>query len=136
MRKILIAILLLVHFHNGFAQTTQQYDSLKNLIRSAKDDSTRFWKTVEIIWGYLYSTPDSANLYAQQNMLLGQKMKSDEALRIAYAQYTVLEQINGNYTGALQYGLLSLRIAERMKNFIVICRSYFDLADIYREAGI
>ena len=99
MRKILITILLLMRFHDGFAQTTQQYDSLKNLIHSAKDDSTRFWKTVEIIWGYLYSTPDSANLYAQQNMLLGQKMKSDEALRIAYTQYTVLEQINGNYTG-------------------------------------
>ena len=135
MRKVLLTILLLMRFHNGFAQTTQQYDSLKNLIRSAKDDSTRFWKTVEIIWGYIYSTPDSANVYAQQNILLGQKMKSDEALHMAYTQYTVLEQINGNYTGALQYGLQSLRIAERMKNFIGICESYFDLADIYREAG-
>ena len=135
MRKILITILLLMRLHSGFAQTTHQYDSLKNLIRSAKDDSTRFWKTAEMIWGYLYSTPDSANVYAQQNILLGQKMKSDEALHMAYSQYTVLEQINGNYTGALQYGLQSLRIAERMKNFIVICESYFDLADIYREAG-
>ena len=54
---------------------------------------------------------------------------------MAYAQYTVLEQINGNYTGALQYGLHSLRIAERMKNFIHICESYNVLVDIYREAG-
>jgi tetratricopeptide (TPR) repeat protein len=105
------------------------------LISSAKDDSTRFWKTVEIIWGYLSSAPDSASVYAQQNILLGQKMKSDEALHMAYSQYTSLEQINGNYTGALQYGFQSLRMAERMKNFIGVCESHFDLADIYREAG-
>ena len=135
MRKAFITILLLLHLQCVYTQTTQQYDSLKNLISSAKDDSTKFWKTAELLWGYLYSIPDSASLYAQQNILLAQKMKSDDALHMAYAQYSILEQINGNYTGALQYGLQGLRVAERTNNFISICEAYFGLSDIYREAG-
>ena len=135
MRRAFTIILFLLYLQCAYSQTTRQYDSIKYLISSAKDDSTRFWKTVEIIWGYLSSAPDSASVYAQQNILLGQKMKSDEALHMAYSQYTSLEQINGNYTGALQYGFQSLRMAERMKNFIGVCESHFDLADIYREAG-
>ena len=135
MRKAFITILLLLHLHNAYTQTTQQYDSLKNLINSAKDDSTRFYTTLDMIWGYIYSNPDSATLYVQQNILLAQKMKSDEALFESYAQYFALEQVNGNYTGALQYIFQCLRIAEHANNFILICEAYFGLSDIYREEG-
>ena len=121
--------------HNAYTQTTQQYDSLKNLIRSSKDDSTTFYRTVDLIWAYIPSNSDSATLYVQQNILLAQKMKSDAALFMGYAQYAALEQINGNYSGALQYGLRGLRAAEHTNNFISISEEYFILADIYREAG-
>ena len=134
MRKALVTFLLLLYLPCVYTQNTQ-YDSLKNLISSAKDDSTKYWKTAEMIWGYLYSYPDSAILYIQQNILLAQKMKSDDALHMAYVQYSILEQINGNYTGALQYGLQALRVAEHINNFISICEAYFGLGDIYREAG-
>src|SRR5690349_20953877 len=62
-----------------FAQR-EEIDSLENRIRSAKDDSTRFYTTLDTIWGYIYSNPDSATIYVQQNILLAQKMKSDDAL--------------------------------------------------------
>ena len=135
MRKAFITILLLLHLHDAYTQTTKQYDSLKNLISSAKDDSTKFYKTVDLIWGYISSNSDSATLYVQQNILLAQKMRSDDALFMGYAQYAALEQINGNYTGALQYGLQGLRAAENTNNFISISEEYFILCDIYREAG-
>ena len=134
MKKILITILLLPYLQCVYSQN-MQYDSLKNLINSAKDDSTKFYQTVELIWGYIPSNSDSATLYIQQNILLAQKMKSDDALFMGYAQYAALEQINGNYTGALQYGLQGLRAAERTNNFISISEEYFILCDIYREAG-
>ncbi|CAN5413193.1 hypothetical protein BH10BAC2_BH10BAC2_42330 [soil metagenome] len=134
MRKSLITILLLLHLHDAYTQDTQ-YNSLKNLISSAKDDSTKFWKTAELLWGYLYSYPDSAVLYIEQNILLAQKMKSDDALHLVYVQYATLEQVNGNYTGALQYCLQALRVAEHTNNFISICEAYFTLGDIYRETG-
>ncbi len=135
MKKILITILLFLCLHEAYSQTEHQYDSLKNLIRSAKDDSTRFWSTVSLLWDYIYSTPDSANVYLQQNILLAQKMESDDALRMSYNQYASLEEINGNYTGALQYSLRSLSIAEHMNNYVSICESHFALAEIYNDAG-
>ncbi len=135
MRKAFITILLLLHLHNAYSQTTKQYDSLKNLISSAKDDSTKFYKTVDLIWDYIPSNSDSATVYVQQNILLAQKMESDEALFMGYAQYASLDQINGNYIGALQYGLQGMRAAEHTKNFISISEEYFILSDIYREAG-
>ena len=118
----------------GFSQNTE-YDSLKNLISSAKDDSTKFWRTTDLIWVYLFSFPDSAALFVQQNILLAKQMRSDDELFMAYAQYANLEQINGNYPEALQFGLQCLRAAERTKNFISISQAYSTLGDIYREAG-
>ena len=134
MKKAFITILILLHLPGVYTQTTQ-YDSLKNLIGSAKDDSTKYWKTADLIWSYLYSIPDSASLYARQNILLAKKMKSDDALHMAYIQYAALEKINGNYTVALQYSFQSLKVAERANDFISICEAYFGLADIYRETG-
>jgi signal transduction histidine kinase len=134
MKKAFIAILFLFHLPGAYTQNTH-YDSLKNLISAAKDDSTRYLKTEDLIWGYLYSIPDSASLYVRQNILLAQKMKSDDALYKAYIQYAILEQINGNYTGALQYTILGLRVAEHMNNLISICEAYFNFGNLYGEAG-
>jgi len=134
MRKAFITILLVLHLPGAYTQN-RRYDSLKNLIRSAKDDSTRFYTTLDMIWRYVYSNPDSATLYVQENILLAQKMKSDDALFASYAQYFALEQVNGNYTGALQYIFQCLRTAEHANNFNLICEAYFGLSDIYREEG-
>ena len=62
-------------------------------------------------------------------------MKSDAALSMAYAQYAALEQVNGNYPGALLYQLQSLRITERTNDLFSISEAYFGLGDLYREAG-
>jgi len=134
MQKAFITILLLLYLPCVYTQN-KQYDSLKNLIHSAKDDSTRYWETAQMIWGYLYSYPDSAVLYIQQNFLLARKMRSENALHMTYVQYAVLEQVNGNYTVALQYSLQALKAAEHINDFIAICEAYFTLGDIYHEAG-
>jgi len=135
MRKTFITILLLILSHSEFAQTTQQYDSLKYLISSAKDDSTKFYRTYDLIWIYMYSNIDSAAIYIRQNILLAKKMNSDAASDAVYGQYWTLEEINGNYSGALQYTLQSLRSAERKNNFISICQTCFGLSNVYSETG-
>ena len=134
MKIVTITVLFLLYLQCVYTQN-RQYDSLKSLISSAKDDSTKYWRTADLIWGYLYSYPDSAVLYIQQNILLAQKMRSDDALFMGYSQYAILEQVNGNYPGALQYQLQSLRAAERTKNSLSISQAYLVLGDLYREAG-
>jgi len=134
MQKAFITILLFLYLPFVYPQT-RQYDSLKNLISSAKDDSTKFYETADFLWKYLYSYPDSATRYIQENILLAKKMNSDSALYLAYVQYSELEFRNGNFSSALQYTLQSLKPAERRNDFIAICEVHFTLADIFKETG-
>ena len=134
MQKAFITILLFLYLPFAYPQT-RQYDSLKNLISSAKDDSTKFYETADFLWKYLYSYPDSATRYIQENILLAKKMNSDSALYLAYVQYSELEFRNGNFSSALQYTLQSLKPAERRNDFIAICEVHFTLADIFKETG-
>ena len=134
MKTVFVSILLLLYLHDAYSQNSE-YDSLKNLMRSAKDDSTRFNAASGLIWDYLYSDPDSALKYIQQNIFLEHKMKSDSCLALVYDQYGCLEQVNGNYPMALQYMLQSLRPAERTHNYFMICDINIGLSDIYKDAG-
>ena len=134
MQKAFITILLFLYLPFAYPQT-RQYDSLKNLISLAKDDSTKFYETADFLWKYLYSYPDSATRYIQENILLAKKMNSDSALYLAYVQYSELEFRNGNFSSALQYTLQSLKPAERRNDFIAICEVHFTLADIFKETG-
>lgn len=134
MSKVVFIIFLLVNLHGVFTINAQN-KGLNDFGISPIDDSTKFANTSTLIWGYLYSNPDSAALLIQQNIVLAQKIKKDNALFLAYVQYSILEQINGNYTLALQYALQSLKVAEHSNNFLLICNAYSGLGDIYREAG-
>ena len=134
MRKIFITTLLLLFIHSIYAQTSQ-HDSLKSLIRSAKDDSTKFYGTAQLIWGYIYTNMDSATVYIRQNILLAKNMKSNVALDNVYWQYWTLQSLNGNYSESLQYRIRSLRLAEQRGDLITICVRYNGLGDTYREIG-
>ena len=135
MRRAFTIILFLLYLQCAYSQTTEQYDSIKYLISSAKDDSTKFYRTYDLIWVYMYSNIDSAAFYIRQNILLAKKMNSDAASDAVYGQYWTLEDINGNYSGALQYILQSLRSAEQKNNFISICQTCFNLSNVYSETG-
>jgi hypothetical protein len=62
-------------------------------------------------------------------------MNSDAASEAVYGQYWTLEEINGNYSGALQYTLESLRLAEQKNDFISFVKHCFGLSEIYSETG-
>ena len=137
MKKVFLLIHLLCTVCIAVAQINTDSTKrklLKSILDSARDDSTRF-KLIDSVWVYIYSNPDSALKYIQQNILLSQKMKSDVALSISYGQYGALEQINGNYPGGLLYRIQSLRAAERTNNFILIAGAYNALGDVYKETG-
>ena len=52
MQKAFITILLFLNLPFVYPQT-RHYDSLKNQISSEKDDSNKFYKTVDFLWDYL-----------------------------------------------------------------------------------
>src|SRR6266487_1784597 len=129
MRKIVITILFLAGFQIAHAQNpadaqNAKYNSLKNLLASAKDDSTRFARFRELFLEYLWSYPDSSMSYVQQEILLAKQMQSDIELSTAYFDYGWFNIIIGNYPQALNAAQEALKSAEKAKNFLSIANAY------------
>src|ERR1700737_710822 len=102
MRKALITVLFLLGLQFVHAQYSK-YDSLKNLLATAKNDSTRYKCLHELFYAYLWSYPDSSINYVQQQILLAKQMQSDFYLSWAYVNYAFFYIITGDYTQALRY---------------------------------
>ena len=116
MRKAIITIMLL---NNLIVQGQQAYrDSLKNALASAKDDSTKLVCINNLFYQYVYSYPDSAITYAQQEILLAEKNQSELNLAKAYIDYAAFFDIVGDIPQALHYTQEALKIAEKQKDWL------------------
>jgi two-component system NtrC family sensor kinase len=110
-------------------------DSLKNLLVSAKDDSTKLLRLSELFNEYLWSYPDSSLPYVQQAILLGKQMKSNVALLRAYNEYGLFYIIIGDYPQALHYIQESLKLAEKSGDFLAIASAYDLMEIVYQDEG-
>jgi hypothetical protein len=114
MKKIVVYLITFCLLNFTSAQYTN-YDSVKRILALANDDSTKLRKISDLVWIYLYSDPDSALKYIQQEILLAKKIKSDKELSIALIQYEALSDLTGNYPQAIRLGLQGLQVAENPK---------------------
>ncbi|HXL57109.1 MAG TPA: hypothetical protein VN958_12670, partial [Chitinophagaceae bacterium] len=134
MKKIIIILLYL--FCLASSVNAQNWlDSMKNLLASAKDDTTKFKLLSSLVLFYTYSIPDSAITYVQKEMLLARKMKSDFFLSAALIGYGSILSVKGNYSQAIYFELEGLKVGERSKNFNRIAWSYDYLTATYLDAG-
>src|SRR4051812_45291875 len=84
-------------------------DSLKNLLSSAREDTTKLNILSILVVKYTWTLPDSALTYAQKELLLARKMKSDYALADALTGYGGVLSIMGNYSQAIYFELEGLK---------------------------
>ncbi|MBD0376766.1 MAG: hypothetical protein ICV51_14190 [Flavisolibacter sp.] len=134
MKKMIIVFCLFCLVSSVNAQISRT-DSLKNLLSTAKDDTTKLNLLVALVVAYTWTMPDSALIYVEEEMSLAKKMKSDYALSLALTGYGGVLSIMGNYPQAIYFELEGLKAAERSKNFLRIFWSYYYLALTYRDAG-
>jgi tetratricopeptide (TPR) repeat protein len=134
MRSIIVAIMFFFGLQSVNAQTSK-YDSLKNLLATAKDDSTKFIRLDDLFSAYVWSYPDSSLTYVQQQILLANQMKSDIDLLAAYNNYSWFYILIGDYVQAVQTIHQMLKLAEESKNFIPVAQAKFLLAVVYEDEG-
>ena len=132
MKKIVL-ILNLVLCSGVLHAQLSEFDSLKNLLNSAQDDETKFKYANKLVGDYLYSLPDTALIYIQQEILLAKKIKSDSALSIALIQCGILFEMTGNSPQAIQYGFDALKIAEHSKEIFPVTTAYYYLSSFYED---
>lgn len=75
MKRISLLLFVTGHTIAVFAQTGPNLDSLKQVLRNQKDDSTKIETLSALCWGYNFYKPDSADFYAQQAYELAKKNK-------------------------------------------------------------
>jgi len=109
-------------------------DSLYKAFTQAKSDTARFYPLSMIINFYIYSKPDSAMIYAQEEISLARRIKTDIALSFALRDYAGVLSQTGNYPQAIHFILESLKLAEKSNDFWNIGWSYSWLATTYIAA--
>jgi len=128
---LIINFALLACFSNA---QNARLDSLNKALAQAKSDTARFSTLAWIIVFYTYSKPDSAMMYAQEEISLARKIKTDIALSHALRDYAGVLSQTGNYPQAIYFELESLKLAEKSNDFWSIGWSYGWLVATYTDA--
>jgi len=93
-------------------------DTLKKKLALATEDTAR----VNALWGlgyvYVFSYPDSAEVYANQGIQLARKIGYKGGEGRCLGALTLASNFSGNYTNALDYGFRALSIFNDVKDTI------------------
>jgi two-component system NtrC family sensor kinase len=115
--------------------TSTYISEFKQQLSSAKNDTTRLDLLNELFVAYLFSYPDSAAIYIQQEIVLAKQMQSDVRLAMVYGDYSVFFEMIGDYPKALYFIQEDLKLAEKSKNWLLIADSYNQVAKINADRG-
>jgi signal transduction histidine kinase len=135
MKNIIVFVQLICLADFVQAQQNNQIDNLKQALLSSKDDLKRIVILDSLGSAYLWSVPDTALLYAQQQLLLAKKINSQKWEARALGNYGGSLYVLGNYPLALDYSLQSLRLAEKLNDTSRLIYACFALSSIYGDIG-
>ena len=134
MRKLAATLILFALFLSAHAQQ-KQIDSLKKLIPTAKDDTTKAILSRKLGNLYLYSKPDSAMLLYQQSLQLSQKANYLQGMAKALNGEGNVFTVTGNYPKALNAFLSALKTNEQRNDRSLISISLANIGNIYAYEG-
>ncbi|MBS1525724.1 MAG: tetratricopeptide repeat protein [Bacteroidetes bacterium] len=110
-------------------------DSLRKLVASAKDDTTRIESICNLGMHYIYSKPDSALSLAQQALQLSKASQFKKGEVDALTLEGNIYDVTGNYSKALTMMLESLKISEQINYQYGIEKNLHDISNVYSDAG-
>lgn len=132
MRRALI-ILLIFLCRPGFSQFTYNNDSIQNIINTAKTDSAKIEKIIEISFVLCKNNPEQAITLARLGLDLADKIKSEKGKGVCMANISLGFYYMGDYNRALYYQQKALNIKEKIKDTAQIAISLNNIANIYDD---
>ena len=134
MRRIIkiFLLLLLPVFCNAQSKTI---DSLKQLLQTEKQDTSRVMLLNQLSAIYSYSRPDTALLLAQQGLLLAKKIGFIKGEAQSMNNIANVFSYTGNYPKALQLHLEAIKIAEATQDKKTIARVLTGITLDYSNLG-
>ncbi len=134
MKKIAATLLLITLFVTAQAQR-KAIDSLKKLIPTAKDDTTRALLLNQLSRLYQNSKPDSAMMLCQQEQQLSLKAGFLKGEAYSLNGEGTVFNVTGNCPKALNAFLSALRINEKRKDRLAISKNLGNIGTVYTSEG-
>ncbi len=134
MKKIIFLILISCAPRFIAAQTNYT-DGLKQQLLSAKNDTSKIIILSQLCSNYTWSIPDSAFLFAQQELRIAKKIKSATWEALALSDLGGSLYVTGNYPSALDYTLQALTLAEKIHDTTTFVNCFYGLGSLYRDIG-
>jgi two-component system, NtrC family, sensor kinase len=133
MKRLSPIIFLLFTYLHLNAQMITNRDSLKQVIATTKEDTSKINALWNLGFSYAFVHQDSAIWYANEGLELSKK--TNYVLGEAHSSMvlSMALTLQGNYTNALQYGFNYLSIGEKLRDSVMIMHANDVLAICYRE---
>lgn len=117
MKKIILSILFLVLAQFGFSQIeTAKIDSLKHLLQSERQDTSKCMLLVDLCWQYIYSKPDTALIIARNGLVLSKQIGFTKGEVYFMSDIGILLCEKGDNVQALQLLLQSFKKSETINS--------------------
>jgi signal transduction histidine kinase len=133
--RTLVTIFLLLSLHAICNAQTKTIDSLKQLLQTEKQDTSRIRLLKRLSRSYLYSKPDTSLLLCLQGLSLSQDAKFTMGEAFCLEGMADAFDILGNYPESLENYLMSLKIYETINDVNGIRRCLGNLGTVYAEQG-
>jgi tetratricopeptide (TPR) repeat protein len=134
MKSKYIIILLLLFSFTAIGQQ-KEIDSLKALLKTNLDDSTRVRKLNELGFMYHISNPDTTFILTREALELAKKIDNKYGEAECYNVLGAAYNVNSNYPEGLKYFIKSLKIWEQLDNNYRSGIAYNNIANIYGDLG-
>jgi len=125
---------LLLTINYSFAQQSK-IDSLQNLLKTAKQDTTKAKLLNSLSSELRRSNPDTAMCYAKKALKLSENLKFKKGITKSFYNIGVIYYYQDNYTQAVAYYQKSLKIFEELGNKKGMSDCYTNIGEVHRHQG-
>jgi two-component system NtrC family sensor kinase len=125
----------LVDIESNDTTSQQTIKDEKQLLPLAKADTTLLYIKEDLTSLTTYTHPDTAIIYAEQALQLAQKLNSITDLYLCYSALGEVLRILGEYPGAIEALLKSLRYCEKTGSKKELAFLYAEIGECYSDYG-
>jgi|SRR5450432_192040 len=132
--QLLTILILLLFLNNSWSQNFAT-DSLSQLLRQAKQDSTRVLLLVKLSRNYLYSKPEISQQFAQTGLQLSREIKFVKGEALCLRLIGTGIGLTGNYPKSLEMLLQALKSDEIINDLPGIANCDISIGNCYNDQG-
>lgn len=132
--KVFMSVLLLFVLGSNLAKSSTG-DSLRRMLESSKNDTSRIWILRNMATSYTSSRPDSALIVIQQALRLSRRIKFSKGEINCLSTLGSVFEITGNYPRALGTYLECLKQAEAAGDMQNMLACYTNTGTVYSDMG-